>query len=154
MAFQLISRAFKNGEMIPAHYTADGEDVSPPLEWKEPPPGTKSFTLICDDPDAPGGTFTHWLVYNIPTTVVLFPEAFPSLRSQPNGTKQGTNDFGSIGYRGPAPPSGLHRYYFKLYALTAAVLDLEEGVKRAPLEKMVQRRIVGQAELMGTYQRK
>lgn len=153
MAFQLTSRAFKEGEMIPPHYTADGEDVSPPLEWKEPPPGTKSFTLVCDDPDAPGGTFTHWLIYNIPTSVVQFPEAFPSLKSLPNGTKQGVNDFGGIGYRGPAPPGGTHRYYFKIYALSA-VLDLEEGAKKATLERLVQRRTLAEAQLMGKYQRK
>src|SRR5579862_404929 len=125
MAFQLTSRAFKDGEPIPPHYTADGEDVSPPLEWKDPPAGTKSLTLICDDPDAPGGTFTHWLIFNIPPSVVLFPEAFPPLKSLQNGIRQGTNDFGSIGYSGPAPPSGVHRYYFKIYALSA-VLEVPE----------------------------
>lgn len=153
MAFQLASRVFKDGEMIPAHYTADGEDVSPPLEWKEPPAGTKSFSLICDDPDAPGGSFTHWVVYNIPTSVVSFPEAFPSLKSLPNGTKQGPNDFGSLGYGGPAPPSGVHRYFFKLYALST-VLELEEGAKRGLLERMIQKKVLGQAQLMGKYQRK
>jgi len=152
MAFQLTSRAFKDGEMIPSHYTADGEDVSPPLEWKDAPEGTKVFALICDDPDAPGGSFTHWVIFNIPTSVTQFPEAFPSLKSLPNGTKQGLNDFGSIGYQGPAPPSGTHRYCFKMYALSA-VLDLEEGAKKATLERMVQRRTLAQAQLMGKYQR-
>jgi Raf kinase inhibitor-like YbhB/YbcL family protein len=153
MAFQLTSRAFKDGEMIPPHYTADGDDVSPPLEWKDPPAGTQSFTLICDDPDAPGGTFTHWLIYNIPTSIVLLPEAFPSLKSLPNGTKQGINDFGGTGYRGPAPPSGIHRYYFKIYALSSP-LELEEGAKKATLERLIQRRALGEAQLMGKYQRK
>ncbi len=153
MAFQITSRAFKEGGDIPAHYTADGEDVSPPLEWHDPPPGTKSFALIVSDPDAPGGDFTHWLVYNIPTSVILFPEAFPPMKSMPNGTRQGVNDFGGLGYQGPAPPSGIHRYYFKIYALTA-LLDLEDGVKRAQLEKSIQRRIVEKAELMGLYERK
>lgn len=152
MAFQLTSRAFKEGEMIPPHYTADGEDVSPPLEWKDPPDGTKSFTLICDDPDAPGGTFTHWVMYNIPPSVVLFPEAFPPLKSLQNGIRQGTNDFGSIGYGGPAPPSGVHRYYFKLYALSA-VLEMGDGAKKAQVEKILQRRVLGEAQLMGKYQR-
>lgn len=153
MAFQLTSRAFKDGEMIPSHYTADGEDVSPPLEWKEPPAGTKSFALICDDPDAPGGTFAHWVIYNIPSNLFNFPEAYPALKTQPNGTQQGTNDFGSVGYRGPAPPSGVHRYYFKIYSLSA-LLDLGEGTKKATLERTLQRRILGEAQLMGKYQRK
>ena len=153
MAFQLTSRAFKDGDMIPAQYTADGDDVSPPLDWKDRPEDTKSFALICDDPDAPGGTFTHWLVYNIPASIATFPEAFPPLKSQPNGTQQGTNDFGAIGYGGPAPPSGVHRYFFKLYALNSTV-DIGEGAKKGQLEKTLQRRIVGEAQLMGKYQRK
>jgi len=153
MAFQLTSRAFKEGEMIPPHHTADGDDVSPSLEWKNIPEGTKCFALICDDPDAPGGTFTHWLIYNIPPETAQFPEGFPSFKSLPNGTKQGLNDFGSIGYGGPAPPSGTHRYFFKLYALSA-LLDLEEGAKRASLERALQRRILGETQLMGKYQRK
>lgn len=153
MAFRMSSRAFKDGETLPTHYTADGEDVSPPLEWHEVPPGTKTIALVCYDPDAANGNFTHWLVYNIPTTVVLFPEAFPPLKSQANGTRQGVNDFGSIGYGGPDPPSGTHRYFFKLYALSAT-LDLEEGSKRPQFERAIQRRIVGQAELMGKYEKK
>lgn len=153
MAFQLTSRAFKEGEMIPAHYTVDGEDVSPPLEWKDPPPGTKSFALTCDDPDAPGGTFTHWVIFNIPPNLFHFPEAYPVLKTQPNGTKQGTNDFGNIGYGGPAPPSGAHRYYFKIYAVST-VLEMAEGSKKAALERALQRRILGEAQLMGKYQRK
>lgn len=153
MGFQLTSRAFKDGEMIPSHYTADGEDVSPPLEWKDAPEGTKTFALVCDDPDAPGGTFVHWVIFNIPANMTQFPEAFPSLKSLPNGTKQGLNDFGGIGYQGPAPPGGTHRYFFKMYALSA-VLDLEEGAKKATLERMVQRRTLAEAKLMGKYQRK
>ena len=153
MAFQLSSRAFKNGEAIPAHHTADGEDVSPPLEWKDPPPGTQAFALLCDDPDAPGGLFNHWVIYNIPITVVHFPEAYPALKTQPNGICQGLNDFGGLGYQGPKPPSGVHRYFFKLYALSAP-LPVEENVKRAAVERGAQRRLLGQAELMGTYERK
>ena len=152
MALRLNSRAFKDGEMIPAHYTADGEDVSPPLDWSGVPETAKSFALICVDPDAPGGSFCHWVIYNIPPNAVNFPEAFPSLNSLPNGTKQGTNDFGGIGYRGPAPPSGIHRYTFKFYALSA-VLELEAGAKKAQLENKMQRRILGEAQLMGKYQR-
>ncbi|HVZ79352.1 MAG TPA: YbhB/YbcL family Raf kinase inhibitor-like protein [bacterium] len=153
MAFQITSRAFKNGEAIPAHYTADGEDVSPPLEWKESPAGTKAFALVCDDPDAASGNFTHWIIFNIPTTVVHLPEAYPALRTQPNGIQQGLNDFGGLGYQGPKPPSGIHRYFFKLYAL-GAPLDLEGDVKKPVFERAAQRRLLGTAELMGTYERK
>ena len=152
VAFQLTSRAFKEGEMIPSHYTADGDDVTPPLAWSNAPAETKTFALLCLDPDAPSGSFCHWVIYNIPFSVTNFPEAFPSLNSLPNGTKQGINDFGGIGYRGPAPPSGVHRYYFKLYALTS-VLDLEAGATKDRLEKLMQRRIVAEAQLMGKYGR-
>jgi Raf kinase inhibitor-like YbhB/YbcL family protein len=152
MAFRITSRVFKEGADIPAHYTPDGENVSPPIEWLDAPPDAKSFALIMYDADSPSGDFTHWLVYNIPTTVILLPEAFPPMKSLPNGIRQGVNDFGGIGYHGPEPPSGIHRYFFKIYALTAA-LDLEDGVKRPQLEKSIQRRIVEQAELMGQYQR-
>ena len=153
MAFRISSRAFKDGEFIPPHYTGDGEDVSPPLDWFESPTGTKSFVIFCEDPDAPSGLFIHWVLFNIPPTVTLFPEAFPPLNSLPNGTRQGTNSFGQIGYGGPAPPKGSpHRYYFKIYALNV-VLDLEAGATRAQVEKMMQRRIVGEAQWMGKYQR-
>jgi Raf kinase inhibitor-like YbhB/YbcL family protein len=150
---QLTSRAFKEGGLIPVHHTGDAEDVSPPLDWSGVPEGTKSFAIVCDDPDAPGGSFCHWVIFNIPPGTSNFPEAFPTFKSLPNGTAQGTNDFGSIGYRGPAPPSGIHRYFFKLYALSA-VLDLEPGAKKAQLESRIQRRIVGEAQLMGKYERK
>ena len=152
VAFQLTSRAFKEGEMIPSHYTADGDDVTPPLAWSNASAETKTFALLCLDPDASSGSFCHWVIYNIPSSVTNFPEAFPSLNSLPNGTKQGINDFGGIGYRGPAPPSGVHRYYFKLYALTS-VLDLEAGATKDRLEKLMQRRIVAEAQLMGKYGR-
>ena len=152
MALQLTSRAFKEGELIPSHYTADGDDVTPPLAWTNVPAETKSFALICQDPDAASGSFCHWVIYNIPSNVTNFPEAFPSLNSLPNGTKQGANDFGGIGYRGPDPPSGIHRYIFKLYALTS-VLDLEAGATKDRLEKMMQRRMVAEAQLTGKYGR-
>lgn len=152
MAFRITSRAFKEGENIPSHYTADGEDVSPPLDWMHIPEEAQSLALICDDPDAPGGTFTHWVVYNIPRNTVNFPEALPSFKTLPNGAKQGVSSFGTLGYKGPAPPSGVHRYFFKLYALNA-VLDLEPGATRAQLEKLMTRRIVGETQLMGKYQR-
>ncbi len=153
MAFRITSRAFKEGGDIPTHYTAEGDNVSPPIEWLDPPPTAKSFALVVFDPDAPSGDFTHWLVYNIPPTVILLPEAFPPMKSMPNGIRQGINDFGGLGYQGPDPPSGIHRYFFKIYALTT-ILDLGEGVKRSQFEKAIQRRIVEQAELMGKYEKK
>ncbi len=152
MPLLLTSRAFKDGEMIPSHYTSDGDDVTPPLAWTNVPEGTKCFALICEDPDAASGSFCHWVIYNIPSNITNFPEAFPSLNSLPNGTKQGATDFGGIGYRGPAPPSGIHRYYFKLYALSS-LLDLEPGATKDQLEKKMQRRILGEAQLMGKYGR-
>lgn len=150
MAFRITSRAFKDGDMIPAHYTADGEDVSPPLEWQEAPPGTKAFALICEDPDAAG--FAHWVVFNIPPNLNYFAEAYPALKTQPNGTRQGLNDFGSVGYQGPKPPDGVHRYVFRVYALSAP-LELDGDVKKGPLERSAQRRVLAQAELTGRYQR-
>ena len=152
MPFQLTSRVFQEGQMIPAHYTADGDDVTPPLAWSNAPAETKSFALLCLDPDAASGVFCHWVIYNIPSNVNNFPEAFPSLNSLPNGTKQGVNDFGGIGYRGPAPPSGIHFYQFKIFALMS-VLDLEAGASKDRLEKLMQRRIVAEAQLMGKYGR-
>lgn len=154
MPFRISSRAFKEGESIPVHYTADGEDVSPPLEWQLIPEGTKSLALVCEDPDAHGGPFIHWVVFNIPPNTVTFPEAFPTLKSLPNGTTHGVNGFGGIGYRGPSPPpGGPHRYYFKIYALSA-ILDLEPGSTAAQLEKIILRRTLGKAETMGKYERK
>ena len=153
MAFKITSRAFKDGEMIPAHYTCQGENVSPPLDWSDAPEGTQCFALINDDPDAPGGSFVHWVVYNIPLGYNSLPEAVPSLNALPNGTRQGTNDFRHIGYGGPCPPSGVHRYFFKLYALNA-LLDLEPGATKAQLEKIMQRRTLGEAQLVGKYKKK
>jgi Raf kinase inhibitor-like YbhB/YbcL family protein len=152
MAFRLTSKAFKDGEMIPARYTADGENVSPPMDWSEAPPGTKSFTLICDDPDAPGGSFVHWILYNIPANTLSLPEATPALKAFPNGSRHGLGDYGVPGYRGPAPPSGVHRYFFTLYALRI-VLDPAESVKKAQIENMMKGRILEHAQLMGKYQR-
>jgi Raf kinase inhibitor-like YbhB/YbcL family protein len=153
MAFRITSRVFKEGEMIPALYTCQGENVSPPLDWYEPPEDTYSFALICDDPDAPGRTFVHWVIYNIPVGYNTLPEAIPAITSLPNGTKQGTNDFGQIGYGGPCPPSGAHRYFFKLFALDG-MLNLDAGATKAELEKTMKRRIIQQVEMIGKYQKK
>ena len=114
---KLESTAFDANGLIPAKYTCDGEDISPPLIWDEVPKGTKSIVLIVDDPDAPGRTFVHWVIYDIPATVRQLPEKIAAVKALPNGGVQGTNDFGKLGYGGPCPPSGIHRYFFKLYAL-------------------------------------
>jgi Raf kinase inhibitor-like YbhB/YbcL family protein len=150
---ELKSQAFAAGEMIPAKYTCDGQDISPPLRWSDPPAGTIEFALISDDPDAPVGTWVHWVMWNIPANASALDENLPKTASLPNGTKQGTTDFRRIGYGGPCPPSGTHRYYFKLYALDTA-LNLPASTIKKDLEKAMQGHILGQAELMGTYRRR
>ena len=149
----LTSAAFKAGEMIPRRYTADGMDVSPPLKWKNVPPGCKSLALIVDDPDAPAGTWVHWVLYNLPPSAAEVPEGVAEQKSLVGGMKQGKNDFGRFGYGGPSPPPGkAHRYFFKLYALDT-LLDLPPGVTKKQLLQAMEGRILAQAELMGTYQR-
>ncbi len=150
---ELKSQAFAAGEMIPAKYTCDGQDISPPLGWSDPPAGTIEFALISDDPDAPVGTWVHWVMWNIPVSASVLDEDLPKTASLLNGTKQGTTDFRRIGYGGPCPPSGTHRYYFKLYALDTA-LNLPASTTKKDLEKAIQGHILGQAELMGTYRRR
>src|SRR5438552_10676499 len=117
MAFIISSPAFQAEGKIPSKYTCDGINISPPLEWKDPPAGTQSFALIHDDPDAPSGDWVHWVVWNIPPAKSGLPENFPKDKELKDGTRQGMTDFGKIGYGGPCPPSGSHRYFFKLYAL-------------------------------------
>jgi Raf kinase inhibitor-like YbhB/YbcL family protein len=154
MALEITSSAFKNGEFIPAKYTGDGPDISPPLKWGTAPPNTKGFALVCDDPDAPVGTWVHWVVYNIPPDTLEFKEAMPKDATLPNGIRQGRTDFGSTGYGGPAPPTGKpHRYFFKLYALSS-VIDLKPGATKAELTKAINGKIIAEATLMGKYQRK
>jgi len=152
-AMQLTSAAFKQGEAIPALYTCEGKDVSPSLAWTEPPPATKSFTLISDDPDAPMGTWVHWVLYNVPPSRRQLPESFPTDAQLADGTRQGITDFKRTGYGGPCPPSGTHRYFFKLYALDA-VLSLKAGATAQQLKQAMQGHILAQAELMGTYRRR
>ena len=153
MAFSLSSQNFENGSDIPKKFTCDGEDVSPELSWEGPPAGTKSFALIADDPDAPSGTWTHWVAYDLPATLRQLPEAVPKQAAEPGGGAQGINDFGKTGYGGPCPPPGKpHRYFFKLYALDTK-LDLKSGAARQQLERAMEGHVLGQAELMGTYKR-
>lgn len=151
---QLTSSSFQHGGEIPAHYTSDGEDVSPELSWRDAPPETQSFALIVHDPDAPRpGGFTHWVVYNIPPETGRIEENVPGTEVVSGLGAQGKNDGGSTGYMGPAPPSGTHRYFFWLYALDTT-LDL--GVRATPKEvnDAIKGHVLAQAELMGTYQRK
>lgn len=148
----LKSSVFNDGDMIPKMYTCDGEDVSPPLEWRSVPAGAKSIAIICDDPDAPVGTWVHWVYYDIPIEPARMPENVAPKEHPVNGGIQGINDFRKIGYGGPCPPSGTHRYYFKLYALDT-MLDLPPGATKAQLLKAMERHIIGQAQLMGTYKR-
>lgn len=146
----LESPAFAQGADIPKRYTCDGENISPPLHWRSTPPQTQSFALIMDDPDAPGGTFTHWVLFNIPASQTGLPEA------QKPGTlgTSGTNSFGRLGYGGPCPPPGnAHRYFFTLYALDLTSLNLSEGAKRSDVEQAMQGHVLGQGQWMGKYQR-
>jgi Raf kinase inhibitor-like YbhB/YbcL family protein len=150
MIFELTSAAFAAGEPIPPKYTCDGDDVSPPLEWSEPPAGTQSFALICDDPDAPVGTWVHWVLYDLPAETRTLPEAVPSDADLPSGGRNGENSWRRLGYGGPCPPSGTHRYFFKLYALDTA-LDLAAGASKKELLGAMEGHVLAQAELMGVY---
>jgi hypothetical protein len=149
---EIKSSAFGSGEMIPVKYTCDGADFSPPLEWTAGPAGTRSFALICDDPDAPMGTWVHWVVCDIPATALMLAEGITREKELPGGGTQGVNDFRRIGYGGPCPPGGTHRYYFKLYALDA-VLGLKPGITKDQLLKAMKGHILAEAQLMGTYRR-
>lgn len=148
----ITSSAFKEGEMIPSKYTCDGDDISPQLYWSGVPENTKSFALINDDPDAPAGDWVHWIIFNIPGSVNELAEKIPSDKILDNGTKQGTNDFGKIGYGGPCPPGGTHRYYFKLYALDV-YLDRDAGISKKELLNAMEGHILAEAHLMGKYKR-
>ncbi len=149
----LTSTACSYGGEIPKKFTCDGPDVSPPLEWPEAPPGTQSFALIVDDPDAPVGTWVHWVLYELPSTTRALPENVPKQESLADGSRQGRNDFRRIGYGGPCPPAGpAHRYFFKLYALDAK-LGLKPGASKAELEAAMKGHILLQGELMGKYKR-
>ena len=138
---EIQSSAFKEGATIPAKYTCDSLDISPPLEWSKGPEGTKSYALICDDPDAPGGTWVHWVIYNIPENIQELPENVPKMESLKNGARQGKTDFGSIGYGGPCPPGGTHRYYFKIYALDF-ILDHKPAITKKELLRAIEKHIL------------
>ena len=149
---QLTSPAFTENGMIPAKYTCDGQDISPALAWAGLPAGTKSLALICDDPDAPVGTWVHWVLFNIAPTSVQLEENVKAEKEAKNGMRQGSNGWSKIGYGGPCPPSGTHRYYFKLYALDST-LDLKPGATKAELLQAMKGHILAEAQLMAKYQR-
>jgi len=151
MSLKITSPAFRDGEMIPKKFTCDGADVSPQLAWAGAPSGTKSFALICDDPDSPRATWVHWVIFNLPASLTGLEEDVSKAKELGSGARQGRNDFGRYGYGGPCP-GGLHRYFFKLYALDC-VLDLVSGSTKSQLLRAMEGRILGQAELMGKYTR-
>jgi Raf kinase inhibitor-like YbhB/YbcL family protein len=153
MTFVISSPSFSNGEKIPTKFTCDGTDASPTLTWTAPPPGTQGFTVIVDDPDAPVGTWTHWVLFDLPAHTTALPEGVTKADEVPSGGRQGRNDFRKIGYGGPCPPPGKpHRYFFKLYALDK-MLNLKAGASKRDVEQAMQGHILAKAELMGTYQR-
>lgn len=157
MAFRLRSASFSPNDSIPAEYTCEGADVSPPLEWAEAPAATKSFALIVDDPDAPDPqaprtTWVHWVLYDIPASASALPRAV-SAADLPPGTRQGLNDWKRVGYGGPCPPIGRHRYFHKLYALDSTLPDLGAATK-AQVEQAMKGHVLATAELVGTYQKK
>jgi len=150
---ELRTTSFEPGGFIPKRFTCEGADVSPALSWGDPPAGTQSFAIIEDDPDAPSGTFVHWLVYDLPATYRRLPEALSGNDPMAGGGRQGTNDFSRTGYNGPCPPPGKpHRYFIRLYALDGK-LDLRPAAARRELESAMQGHILAQAELMGRFKR-
>ena len=152
MAFKIISTAFAEGDMIPRPFAWDGKDESPPLTWTDVPANTKSLALICDDPDAPMGTWVHWVLFNLPPTVDRLPEGVPGDKTLGNGGVHGLNDFGRLGYGGPCPPGGTHRYFFKLFALDAE-LQLKGGASKSQLLEVMEGHILAETHLMGRYRR-
>jgi len=152
----LTSTAFTQGQPIPAKHACTGDpdtalkDVSPALTWSNPPAGTKSFALIMDDPDAPGGNWGHWVMFNIPASARGLDESIGANPTFPDGSMSGNNSWGRTGYGGPCPPSGTHRYFFKLYALDE-ILGISPGATKGELEKAMAGHILAQGELMGTF---
>ena len=146
------SSSFEEGGMIPRKFTCDGENRSPDLMWQNIPVNTKTIALICEDPDAPAGTWVHWLIFNIPASRKGLPESVPKAKILPDGSKQGVSDFRTIGYGGPCPPGGTHRYYFKVYALDCE-LPLDAEATKSKLLKAMDGHILAEGQLMGKYKR-
>jgi Raf kinase inhibitor-like YbhB/YbcL family protein len=151
-AIHVTSPAFAEGGTIPKQCTCDGKDISPALEWTGIPEGAKSLALICGDPDAPRGTWVHWVLFNLPANTSGLPEGLPASKNLDSGAKQGRNDFGEIGYGGPCPPRGTHRYYFKVYALDRE-LDLGPGIPKYKLVEAMKGHILAEGQVMGRYGR-
>jgi Raf kinase inhibitor-like YbhB/YbcL family protein len=151
----ITSDAFLEGEAIPTKYTCDGDELSPDLRWSDIPPNTRSLALICEDPDAPSGTFTHWILFDLPPTVTELPEGVSTAERLTNGAVQGQNDFKRIGYGGPCPPpnDSEHRYYFRIYALDTE-LQLQAGARREDIVPAMVGHVLATGHLMGTYKRK
>ena len=149
---QIQSTAFGEGDTIPKKHTCEGEDISPQLSWSGVPGEAKSLVMICDDPDAPAGTWVHWVVYDIPATRTELPKGIPAVTHPEIGGVHGSNDFRRPGYGGPCPPGGTHRYYFRLFALDAT-LDLEPGATKRQLQQAMSGHVLAQGELMGTCTR-
>lgn len=147
---KVTSGAFKEGEMIPKRYSGYGENISPDIGWSKPPIGTRYIAVICEDPDAPIGIWTHWIIFNIPDKKQVLPEKVPPRELLDDGTIQGTNDFRKIGYDGPHPPFGTHRYYFKVYALDMR-LNIAAPVTKEDLLKAMEGNILAEGSLMGRY---
>jgi len=153
MSFELKSPDFSTGSSIPLQFTCVGADISPALEWTAAPAHTQSFALVADDPDAPVGTWVHWVLYNLPAGTHSLKQDFPKSEKSHDGTLQGRNDFGKIGYGGPCPPPGKpHRYFFRIYALDAN-LTLKPGASKKDLESAMQSHVLAEAETMGRFSR-
>lgn len=155
VAFKIDSADIRDGDPIPKKFSCDGEDLSPEIRWDGAPDGTKSFALIVDDPDAPVGTFTHWVIYDMPATRKTLERGIGNDPALSGGIKQGKNDFGRTGYGGPCPPKGhgRHRYYFTLRALDVETLGLAAGAKKGDVERTMKGHVLGEARMMGVYQR-
>lgn len=149
---KLTSKAFENGKAIPLKYSCDGANISPPLDFIDVPDGAETLALICEDPDAPAGVWDHWIIFNIPAAAPRFAEGIPPDREHASGYRQGLNGWGRIGYGGPCPPRGVHRYFFRLYALDRE-LDLKPGAGKSDLKAAMRDHVIAEAELMGTYKR-
>lgn len=152
MEFRLESASFGEGEAIPRRHTCQGKDVSPHLAWSGAPAAVKEYALLCDDPDAPGGSFVHWIVYNIPASTNSLPEGFSRDAEHPSGIRQGLNGWGRPGWGGPCPPSGTHRYVFTLYALDRP-LGLPIGLAKDAFLRALSGRVLAEARLTGTYRK-
>lgn len=150
---KLMSKAFADGALMPEKYSCDGENVSPPLAWEGVPEKARTLALFVVDPDAPGGRFTHWVLFNVPASERELPENLAREKQVSSGARQGTNGFKKLGYGGPCPPSGAHRYFFKLYALDTE-LALDESATREDLLNAMQGHILAQGDLIGKYQKK